>query len=388
MATFNEQLGESIRNGVCNALGTAGNFEDWLSQFVLGRFNPARPLLDMAYRNLCNREPPPEQEPEFEGGQCLVGYYYSVAFEYNVAASGENWFPGNATNYPNGNPVPGPMGNFYNDANTLYWRTGDPNNPVIIFSLGGSRPFNEKIRNWTVTSLFRADGQPDNCGDPPPPVPPPIPDYNQINAPFTYIDNSGNNIDIDLNFTFGSPVINFDGDLTIPVRINIPEVNIPITGNLNINNPKFNINFGDPNYSPTPTPDGSDYDSPEDTPDPPPDVPDPVQPPDPTNPGVETVRTIKAVIVTVTDLGESNSVIAQSDNPDIYIPNLGYVQFLCQIGSRAAWTSDIPIKNRRNLVVCPWEGGAIAVRGTPRAGVDWVLSEVYAKEQQTVTYEV
>lgn len=388
MASFNERIGETIREGVCLVLGVPGNFEDYLSQYVVARFNPARPLLDTAYRNLCNREPPPEPEPEYTGGQCPVGYYYAVTYEYNTVASGEPvWNPGTKSNY-SGFPVIGPMGNFYHDTDTLYWATGNPDNPIIIASVGGGRPFNEKIRNWEVVSLNRADGAPDSCGDPPPIIPPPAPQYNDIDAPFTYIDNSGNEVDIDLNFTFGSPLVDFDGELNIPIRINFPDVNIPINGNLTVNKPEFNFNFGDSNYPPTRSPNGSDYDTPTDTPDPPPDVPDPVQPPDPTNPGVETVRSIKAVLVTVTDIGNSASLITQGDNPDIYIPNLGYVQFLCQIGSRAGWTSDIAVKNRRNLIQCPWEGGAIAVRGTPRSGVSWVLTEVYAKEQQTVTFEV
>lgn len=386
--SFNESLGDTVRNSFCTALGAINNFNDWFSRLPYGESNLTRSLAQQAYRSLCNREPPPEPDPLVPGGQCPgVGYKWQVQFEWSGNAYDNNWLPETISNFTQPN-TPGAIGALYISGGAGNWKLcfTSAGQEVIVFSHTSGSPTG--FRNYRFTQVYRADGLPDTCGVVPAPVPPPTPNYNTDETTVTYNDYSNTSVDVDLNITFGSPQLTIDGDINIPVRIFSPDVNIPISGNFSVNNPEFNFNFGDSNYSSNNSSDGSDYDSPTDTPEVPTDVPCPVQPTNPFDPDVETRRTIRGVIVTVIEYPDDFGFLFQEENPDIPLPNFGYISFLCQIGSNAAWTIDLPVKNRRNLIEVPWTGGAIAVRGTPRPGVNWVLSEVYAVEQDLVTFEV
>jgi len=100
------------------------------------------------------------------------------------------------------------------------------------------------------------------------------------------------------------------------------------------------------------------------TPDVPDDVPTPITPPSPIVPEPETRQLLRGVIVTVTNIPDDFGLIFQEGNPDIYIPNLGYVNFLIATGNVLSWSVDLAVKNRRCFIPCPWEGGALRVEGT------------------------
>ena len=91
-------------------------------------------------------------------------------------------------------------------------------------------------------------------------------------------------------------------------------------------------------------------------------------------------------VTTVTDESRG-TVIDQLDTPDIIAPNLGFIQFAIAVSNKIGWTVDIPVKNHRFFCECPWIGGAIDVRGTPRAGVEWIITPVYANEEKSQTFE-
>lgn len=395
MSTFREELGNTLRNGFCSALSTYSNFADWYDRLPYGGTSFGDEIADFAYRNLCNREPPPLPPPPFTGGQCPKRYNVAVTTIHDGSTT-----PGvqPVTTGPHGRQVWGPISGFRisNQGTTsklLCDCQGSGAFPsgstaVEFTSVGYNGTNTLGIQSYSINYITPTDGTPDNCGDPPPIIPPPTPNYNTDNDTVTYNDNSNNSVDVDISYTFGSPVININGDLTVPVRVNVEGTDISIGGSFSVNNPEFNFNFGDTNYSPSDSSNGSDYDSEEDTPEPPPDVPNPIPPTDPTEPDPETRRTIRGAIVTVTEFGNSQGILFQEDNPDIAIPNFGYISFFCQIGSRGAWTIDVPVKNRRCLIECPWSGGAIDVAGTPRAGVSWQISEVYAVEENVVSFEV
>jgi len=133
----------------------------------------------------------------------------------------------------------------------------------------------------TSINVVRSNGAPDTCGDPPPIIPPPSPTYNDVDIDFTYNDNSSTAIDISGNFTFGAPTLNFNGDISVPVRIDIEGSDTVIDAKLNVNGPLLEFNFGSPNYSPSPSPSPDDYETGPGTPDVPDDVPTPITPPSP-----------------------------------------------------------------------------------------------------------
>jgi len=124
---------------------------------------------------------------------------------------------------------------------------------------------------------------------------PPSPTYNDVDIDFTYNDNSSTAIDISGNFTFGAPTLNFNGDISVPVRIDIEGSDTVIDAKLNVNGPLLEFNFGSPNYSPSPSPSPDDYETGPGTPDVPDDVPTPITPPSPIVPEPETRQLCEAL---------------------------------------------------------------------------------------------
>lgn len=111
---------------------------------------------------------------------------------------------------------------------------------------------NSGFTNAAITSIVRADGQPDTCGNPPggppipPPPPPPVPTPPDIDLPVT---PPGGGPDINLTFSprTGPIFVGVGGGLFIPVnvRVNGPNINVnaPVSVPVNISLPDFNISF-------------------------------------------------------------------------------------------------------------------------------------------------
>jgi len=294
-----------------------------------------------------------------------------------------------------------------------FYYTGDTDNDLRIAATwkGGSydeslvkgTSNNSQAPQWGFTnptvSIVRTDGLPDVCGNPPrlPPVFPP--GGNVINNNVIYIDAGGNTINAPVTLRFGIPRIDVRGEFNIPVTINFnndPTLNIG--GDVNFNTGNFTINVG--GGSPPPGVGVGDPDNivkPPTTPpmlppgvplDPPGTVPGepgappatpptiPTQPPT-RPPNKKTYRVIRGVIVTVTQAETDATIIFQGDTPDIYAPSLGHVSFLCKVGGAFGWTVDIPVKNRRQLIPCPWQFGAIEVKGTAKGGAVFFLDPIY-----------
>lgn len=385
MNTFREVLTDGIRNGICEVLETGRNYFDWVQDIGVPGQGIARIPTDVAYRYLCNREPPAFPPPPFTSGQCPTLYAVRTVGIARSPQFGELPFDGTIGN------ILGPISNItvgvIPQGSVVLTVTGQPRQTVPdgVYRyelISGTPGTGLQVESYQIFGPNRQDGQPDNCGSPSPVPEPPDENYRQRDINITYQDNSETNIDLSGSFTFGSPTINLRGELVIPVRIDIGDINIPIKGELNINNPQLNLDFRNINYGPSAQPNPDNYRSPDDTPPNPPDVPDDVLPPSPNDPEDEPRRVIRGVIVTTTETPEDFGVVFQDDNPDIYIPNLGYVNFQIAVGPTTAWTVDLPVKNLRCFIPCEWEGGAIAVRGTPRSGVTWILSEVYATEDE------
>ena len=149
----------------------------------------------------------------------------------------------------------------------------------------------------------------------------------------------------------------------------------------------FNLNTGDFVVTPQlPHPVDFDFDvdfGDGQLPPPPPDVPNPEEPPP--KPEIEPV--IRGVVVTTLSVanGLNIGVLNQGDNPDVYFPDLGLVSFLIRTRyGGSAWTTDIKVKNKRQFIECPWTGGAISVRATPRAGVQFDVKAVYGQPDPLV----
>jgi hypothetical protein len=243
-----------------------------------------------------------------------------------------------------------------------------------------------------VQEVFRTDGQPDDCGDPDPQPPPAAPAPPNIPVNITYRNDDGIDITIPVNFTLGVAYIDADLNVRLPIDVNVP-INISPNFDTDFNfDIAFNLSGGDTYIGPPrdpdrppvlPPPNNSPPPPPPVTPDPPPpppppDLPPPTDPPEPPEP----LLVIRGALVTVTGIDDAAKVgvLFQDSNPDVGIPDYGLINFLISTGeSSRGWTEDIKVKNKRNLITCPWPFGAIDVKGTPRPGVSWVITPVYAQ---------
>lgn len=388
MNTYRQGLQNAARNAICDVLGNIANLNDFAQQLPFGSSAPGAALPRELYRLLCDREPPPLPDPPFYGGQCegvLYKWTYTI-FRKTVSTGFES--NEGTTSISNIRGRVQDVGLEDTGTSVVYYAIGTnaDGSPQRINGFG-SGTWSPGTYSWRWEgTITRQDAQPDTCGDPPPIIPTPEPDYRDIDIDFTYNDNSsGSPIDVNIPITFNYPTVNFDGDVIIPIDFNFGDVKPTFRGELNINfSPEINFNFGNPNYAPQPLPRPDNFQPEPDTPEPPPDVPIPVPPPPPDEPEPVPTSVIRAVIVTVSDVPENVGRIFQDINPDILLPNAGFVSFLIAVGNRTAWTSDIPVKNRRNFIECPWIGGAIDVRGTPREGYSWRLSKVFALPDQAI----
>ena len=74
------------------------------------------------------------------------------------------------------------------------------------------------------------------------------------------------------------------------------------------------------------------------------------------------------------------SEISQETVPNIFAPNLGYLNFQIRLASgESCWTADIPIKNANQLIPCPWEGGAVNVVANPATGFTVAVTPLFAE---------
>lgn len=320
-------------------------------------------------------QPPPPDAPPIPGGQCQ-GVQYDVTVEttrYGVGCTqGSN---GTGTVRVWGEVldvrlVPNPEPNNFRLQRLEILCRGSASSAVGELqwvnagtrqNLAGGCPYG--IIDLINTS--RVDGQPDNCGDGEP--------------RYRRDPNVRPDLDITINIGGNNPVnirpsFNFDGP-TINVQLpSIGDVAIDI-GGITINPPSSDDGGG----GDSPTPDRPPPDS--TTPDP--DSPPPPPPPTIDDPAVEepaepeTTKVIRGALVTVGSLTPSQGVIFQEGNPDVIIPDAGLIAFRVRVDDDSSgWTEDIRIKNRRQVVPCPWDGGAFDVKGTPRPGVTWDITPI------------
>jgi hypothetical protein len=202
-----------------------------------------------------------------------------------------------------------------------------------------------------VLSVSRLDGLPDDCGNPPPvidPSPVPLPPET---IPIPYTDPSGVTVFIPVAFAAGFIYINASGEFNIPVTVNV-DGRLNLNGNFNFNGGDIRINIGGGGNggSPGEGPGGGGDGGGPGGLDPGGEQPsDPIDPPPP--PPVRDQPGKKILVGVLCNLriddGSAISTIFQGgSNPDIQVPNLGFVNFAYQVAEEgSAWGSDIPIKN-------------------------------------------
>lgn len=378
MVSFLEAVGNGIRNAYCQMLSTAPAFWEQYVPTIGGLPNPGIGAARFAQRLFCNNEPPDLPRPPFSGGQCPDISYTVIVTYTGFLLNGEP--DPNTTGNPQQFSSFGPIGGARVDQDaTAFFVVGlgqpsvaAPSGEYPLGTLNKSAYSRVQIDNIQVVP---PPGVPDVCGDPSRPVPNPPDEYNTFNFPITYNDNSNNPITIPVNLVFAPVAIGNNNTIQIPFNLNVPiDFNLNLNGTLNIPGGDINFNFGNGrgvSGSDDCPPPASDID--DDIPPVPDDVPDDVPPVNPD----EIPQVIRGAIVTTSLIGDNTSVYFQDDVPDLYLPRLGNVQFLVEIDGKLAWTDTIDVRNRRQLVLCPWEGGAVRVDGFPRPGITWTITPVY-----------
>lgn len=391
MATFWESVqrkGQDLICTVIDRLNTGAILDSdavWIDN---------RNIYRVASRLFCNREPVVPDDPI---PPTCPGDDYRI--DYTVYSTDLDDFPLTETQTSSFVIVRGPIygfdWEFENNDNRgpvkLWVEHAVPMQPLMVtrtqmYSAGGTDL--GRFR-FVIDSIQNLDDPSNSCSNGVLPTLPWSPGDFTFDDNITYTNNDGLDITIPVVAVIAPININLNGELNIPVNFNF---DVPF----NIN-PEFNFSFdvdfpiggGQPRINPQPRnpppklPDGvRDIDDPNDFEPitPPPSAPPGTEPPPKEEKPDEPEAVIRAVLVTVTNVSADSRVglLTQESNPDILVPNAGYINFAIGVGnSSIGWTEDIPVKNRRHFIPCPWIGGAFAVRGTPRDGVTWELTPIY-----------
>lgn len=388
---FLEGLATTVNRAFCTILGGYANQEELLRYILepgFGRqYTPFAPL----YAQNCPTDPIPSNPPPFSGGQCDGVPYNGVVTITRASGSIQNPFDIAFSGVP-GAITGADFVNSAGNVTTIFVlgkpTTSNPSGRYGIGSLATNFGAGQDINSASPNSVVRQDGAPDTCGNPPPNTPPFVPGGNVYNDFSTYVNNEGNTVTIPVALVFGYATLNLDGTLNFPINAKF-ELNPEFNANFNYSPGGGGItpDFSNPNDPiPSPCSDPGGYSADPSIPAPPDSIPDYPDTPPPTSDPTEKAKLLKGCIVTTSVLDGNETIIFQGDNPDIYIPSLGYVQFLIKTAKASAWTNDIPVKSLRTFIPCPWDGGAVDVRGTPRYGNEFIVTPVYVTRTFNPTY--
>lgn len=298
--------------------------------------------------------PPSPPGPNFSGGQCSALYTVTPTVQLTNPTTG-------AVTSLVGNPVqnvPGPVvstNTTFSGNNSVVRAVSGGGGETIIFTEADPTVF---VSDVLGLSFQRADGEPDNCGDPPGGIGAPG------TLPITYDGIDGTPVTENVQVQLGDPYLTADGDVVVPVTVNGPGYSI--TANLSTST--GDIGFGEPNI---PTDGGRCC--PDEAPD--------VDPPDsPEDPPVDDGRIIQGVFVIATSVSSSAepTQVMPPDGPSLFFPRLGSVTFGIRKGTATGWLNPIDVQNRSCYIPCPDAAGAIDVKSFQVPGVDLTVTPVYA----------
>ena len=346
-------IGEAVGNAACNVLTGSAEQAGRLFGGLPG-FTVSLNAYNGFTQGLCGGDPPAQASDflPFEGGQCDAPY--DVQFFGGACDPSGNLSPNGLTLGPYQGPIESVSLEVIGD-NPV---TGCLNQKQVLFTIKtASGEFSDDIFGVPPIefNLVRADGQPDNCGDPNPEFPDPAPIVNVDNE-ITYNDYQDNSTTQNFDIEFSPVYVDVDGELNIPIRLS---GDIELEGDLRIDG-DIDFNFGGGGGSPT----DSDDDLP---PNPEPDKDDPDK------------GRIIAVVTTADGVAAGRSEIFPSNGPTIVAPRLGLINFVYSVDDNIAYSPDIPIKNRRQFTVVPGDIPAVGVLVSPEPGVSIQVNKITQK---------
>jgi len=309
-----------------------------------------------ALRRLAGCDPeddPVLPEPAFSGGQCSVRYLLNVSFTFggggvqtvNVVANG---------------PVGGisvlgpPDGTQTVNIISRGATQGACSNSFPPIVASGPSAFTSgsaaNLRNPTINTISRCDGQPDDCGSIPPVFPPAT--FIDVDVDVTYNIDEGPEVTVNIPFVYAPITTDIYGNFRIPFTFNFG--GIEFSGSTQVA-PEFNVTI-----NPPPAPRGTD--SPvTDLPGPDDEI--------PVTPSTFAERVV-GVVVQSALVGEQQLTTIFTENiPQILAPRCGSVKFGYAIAGRSFWSPDIDIKDLNCFIPCPFSQGADTVAASPAPGV-------------------
>jgi len=368
VSNFIDATKESVRTGLCNYLSFAGKGRSWvneLSPVDLPDFG------NFWNRVLCDRnEPlPPGPPPPFTGGQCPVEYRVTVT--RTLFRENEGRPPQTTTTDRDGQgPISG-----------VFVRTSGGGAPpgrfessiIIAFADGevsvASTFVDDGSTGYVIddVSVVRTDGQPDNCGNPTPPVVPFPPTGDTVDIDITYVNNEGDNVTELGDLVIFAPVVIAPVTVVAPIRIDLPDVSF--NGDI-VLSPDFDVRLRPPSFRRGP----GGIDSP-----PPPENPDT----SPTTPQDDSTRRIIGAIATVTSDPSSGlaTEISSDDGPDLFVPRMGTLSFRVRADTALSWTAPVDIKTTRQFISAPENVQILDAVASPNPNYSISVSLVYSDSE-------
>jgi len=391
-----DSLAGTAKKAVCQALNASEAFGDALVyayNSVLGtNLNP--PNFAAIAKGLLCSEPAPVVPPGTsrpQGGQCPCVAYRVAGLLTRTTPNTANLTFANVDIW---GPIAGFVPTFNSNGRTGYnilcrGQTSSPCQPGLVEVPPGAGTGSGDVDQIILTSVIRLDGGPDDCGTGVFPVPVPLPPTGLPIVLPPVVIVRGPTIAPDIRYSptviFFQPRFDVDLNLTVPFEIDtdiqLGPINFNPSGTLNLNTGDVTFNFsnGGPPSLPPGKGDCEDLDDPVRPVPPRP----PTSRPQPVDPDVTESDVLSGVQVTVESItpGNKASIIFQRSNPNIYAPNLGFVQFFAvdSEGEELGWSADIPVKNTFQFIPCPFPDGAKSVTGTPQPGVVWELTPIIKK---------
>lgn len=370
MTTFSDGLREGLRSAACTLVGGR---PEWLGQYLdWGTPSGLAPIARNLRRWVCDAppdEPVTLPPPPFTGGQCPVDYRVQVQSLITTqsgstvnAISGLFILRGPITGLGSaaggaacGGSTKPAAAVFHNGQTTI---VGCPGSAQSIVAVG-------------FEVLERVDGMADDCGDPPPILPPPAPI--NVDVDITYGDNNEFNLTVPV--IFAPLYVALDGSINAPVTVNL-DADFQIEGTLEL--------F--PGFEFTPTINfGGDTGDGQPDPEPPPDDPEgPGEPEedDPNTPKEPDDRIYALLCRGRIESDARPSGIFQQIGPDIYAPRLGSARFGTEIEGVTFWSEDIDIKGLNSVVQCPipWGASRFVVNAAPGVSLNYTPVSSAPKE--------
>lgn len=345
---------------------------------------------------------PSQGPPQYTGGQC-EGVLYTVTVNFTRVNIGNcNQFAGS---FAAGN-IPGPVGSL-----SLGPPKVVPCDPSIEGRNGilrNGQPFyNEPGTTATLSitsvNVQRADGLPDECGDPPgedidPDPIPPIPELPESPVippvdPDPDLPGGGGFV---FKPTVGPINIGPDGGVSIPVVINVggPSLSVPITIPVKIGLPSFSptvIVGGSGGVSPPGGGGGGGVTAPPRLPEPVCCRPKPITGPEKEGEEGEAVEddeppfrgrligvlvksTVNPAVARISEIGQGGG------DFNLFVPRLGSLYFnvvaATDVGAETASTRDYPVKTLSQYIEAPPDISITGFRAVPEPGVSMSVSPV------------